>query len=206
MKPTRFFLGSLLLLALAGCATMDKSECRTADWQIIGLEDGAKGHPLTYVGRHREACAEYGVKPNLALYEAGHADGLRRYCTPPNGFRQGRAGRGYNEVCPAGLEGSFLAAYDTGLELHRISSDIKRMHNEVRSMQKDLSEMRERQQNVENLLVNGTLSASVRKSLLDQFQDMQSEIASLEISIHETELEAARRQGEFDVLDAAHGY
>jgi hypothetical protein len=206
MKLFRYVVGIFLLLLGTGCATLDKSECRKADWEVIGLEDGARGRPLSYLGRHREACAEHGVKPSLAQYRAGHATGVRQYCTPQNGFRQGRAGRRYEGVCPDDLEGSFLAGYETGRELHNLSADINRMQTEVSGMQDELDGLRQRQQNVENLLVSGTVSASVRQSLLDQFKRNQGNIAALEIGIHDTELEAARLQGVYDALDASHGY
>ncbi|MCP4236334.1 MAG: hypothetical protein GY770_22600 [Aestuariibacter sp.] len=63
-----------------------------------------------------------------------------------------------------------------------------------------------RQINVENLLVTGTISASMRQSLLDQVKRMQTNNTALQISIRETELEAARLQGEYDVRNAAHPY
>ena len=206
MTKFQFILGVSLSLLAGGCATLDKSECREADWTIIGLEDGARGRPLSYIGNHRKACAEYGVKPDLALYERGHADGLKQFCTADNGFSLGRAGRGYNNVCPPDLNGQFLAGYETGRELHALSSDISRMQNDVRDMQTELDGSTKRQQNVENLLVSGTISASTRKSLLDQVKQMQTNNTALQISIRETELEAARLQGEFDVLNATHPY
>ncbi len=196
----------LLTLLLAGCATMDKSECREADWIIVGLEDGAKGRPLSYISRHRKSCAEYGVSPDLARYKRGHGDGLKQFCTPENGYRIGRAGRSYDNVCPTMLSGQFLAGYQTGLELHGLSTDINRMQSDVRGMKAELSRISQRQQNVENLLVSGTLSASVKQSLLDEFKKMQTDIAALQISIRENELEAARLQGEYDLLNASHPY
>lgn len=196
----------LLTLLLAGCATMDKSECREADWMIVGLEDGAKGRPLSYISRHRKSCAEYGVSPDLARYKRGHGDGLKQFCTPENGYRIGRAGRSYDNVCPTTLSGHFLAGYQTGLELHGLSTDINRMQSDVRGMKAELSQISQRQQNVENLLVSGTLSASVKQSLLDEFKKMQTDIAALQISIRENELEAARLQGEYDLLNASHPY
>ncbi len=196
----------LLTLLLAGCATMDKSECREADWMIVGLEDGAKGRPLSYISRHRKSCAEYGVSPDLARYKRGHGDGLKQFCTPENGYRIGRAGRSYDNVCPTMLSGQFLAGYQTGLELHGLSTDINRMQSDVRGMKAELSRISQRQQNVENLLVSGTLSASVKQSLLDEFKKMQTDIAALQISIRENELEAARLQGEYDLLNASHPY
>ncbi len=196
----------LLSLLATGCATLDKSECREADWKIIGLEDGARGYPLSYIGNHRKACAEYGIKPDLALYELGHANGLKLFCTADNGFSQGRAGRSYNNVCPPALRDQFLAGYDTGRELHDLSSDIGRMQKDVQTMQNELDESMKRQINVENLLVTGTISASTRKSLLDQVKQMQANNTALQVSIQETELEAARLQGEYDVLNAVHPY
>lgn len=206
MPSTRLILALLLPLTAAGCATLDKSECREADWNIIGLEDGARGRPVSYIGRHREACAEHGVKPDLALYQRGHTEGLKQFCTADNGFRQGRAGRTYNNVCPAELNGQFLAGYETGRQLHALSADINRMQNDVRAMRTELDETLQRQQNVENLMVSGTISANTRKSLLDQFKVMQTNVAALQISIRETELEAARLQGEYDVLNTSHPY
>ena len=73
-------------------------------------------------------------------------------------------------------------------------------------MRTELDETTRRQRNIENLLVSGTISASVRQSLLDQFKNNQTNIASLEISIREAELEAARLQGEYDVLNSSHSY
>lgn len=197
---------ALALLSLAGCATLDKSECRTADWRMIGLEDGARGYPVTRVGRHRKACAEYGIVPNLAQYERGHADGLLRFCTPDNGFRHGRSGRRYQGVCPAALSGPFIAAYETGLELHQLSADIAYLQRDARNLQAELAALREEQLGVENRLVSNQLSLSARQSLLDRFKQLQTEIAALEFDIRDAELAAARKQGEYDVLDAAHGY
>lgn len=206
MIPDRLLLVLLMPLLAAGCATLDKAECLEADWTIIGLEDGANGKPLSYIGRHREACAEHGVKPDLESYQRGHAEGLVQFCKADNGFRLGRAGRGYDNVCPSELSGQFLAGYETGRQLHALSSDIDRLLSNVESMRVELDDATRRQQNIENLLVSGAISASVRQSLLDQFKNNQSNIAALEISIRETELEAARLQGEYDVLNASHPY
>jgi len=206
MTKFKTILAVLLSLMAGGCATLDKSECLEADWKIIGLEDGARGRHLSYIGNHRKACAEYGVKPDLALYERGHANGLKQFCTADNGFSLGHAGRTYNNVCPPALSGQFLAGYDTGRELHALSSDIGRMQNDVRTMRTELDESKKRQENVENLLVSGAISANTRQSLLDQVKQMQTNNTALQISIRETELEAARLQGEYDVLNAAHPY
>jgi hypothetical protein len=206
MTKFKTTIAILLSLMAGGCATLDKDECREADWNIIGLEDGASGYHLSYVGNHRKACAEYGVKPDLALYERGHANGLKQFCTADNGYSLGHAGRTYNNVCPPALSGRFLAGYETGRELHALSSDIGRLQNDARTMQTELDESMKRQVNVENLLVSGAISTSTRKTLLDQFKQMQTNNTALQISIRQTELEAARLQGNYDVLNTAHPY
>jgi hypothetical protein len=201
------FVPCLLAAALvSGCATLNKSECRKADWEMIGLEDGAKGHPLTYIGNHRKACAEYGVKPDLDQYRVGHQAGLTRYCTPDNGFKQGRAGRGYNNVCPAELEGQFLSGYDTGRELHELKSEIDQMLRDATTAKAEKTQLDENLQNVETMLVSGVMSASDRQALLDEFKKMQTRHATLEVYISDLDLDAARMQGEYDVLNSSHSY
>ena len=60
----------LVLLLVAGCATLDKDECRSADWYAIGLEDGARGRAIERLGDHRRACAKHNVAPNAERYVA----------------------------------------------------------------------------------------------------------------------------------------
>lgn len=200
-----FFMVCAALLA-AGCATMDESECREADWRTVGLEDGSAGRRLDYIGNHRRSCADHGVKPDLEAYRDGHAIGARQFCTPANGFRQGRAGRAYAGICPADLEGGFLAAHATGHRLHDLSTEIDRLWREARQMDDDLAQMSKRSDNLEALLVSGGLSSEDRKSLLEQYRQLQTDTALLAADIRDFELEAARLQGEYDLLDASHGY
>lgn len=206
MKNYRFALCLMAAVLVSSCATLNKSECREADWQTIGLEDGAKGHPLTYIGKHRKACAEHGVTPDLDQYGLGHNAGLKRFCTPDSGFKQGRAGRSYNNVCPTELEGRFLAGYDTGRELHELKSEIDRMLREARTADAEKAALEQNLQNVENMLVSGVMSASDRQALLDEFKQMQKRQTTLEVYIRDLELGAARLQGEYDLLDSSHGY
>ena len=119
MKPSPA-LPVLTALLLAGCAssTLSKDECRTVDWRTIGYEDGTAGRPADQIGRHRQACAEYGVTPDLDAYRAGRAEGLREFCQPRNGYRAGASGQVYYDSCPPELAGAFLEAYDEGRGLY----------------------------------------------------------------------------------------
>ena len=206
MRSYRIVLVILAALLATSCATMDKSECRQADWQMIGIEDGAKGHPVSYIGNHRKACAEFGVQPDLARYQLGHQTGLTQFCTASNGFSQGRAGRKYNEVCPAGLREQFVRGYNTGRELNLLNSEISHMRHDAQLKETEMTELGERMQNIETVLVSGAISAKDRKTLLEQYKEMQPRMTTLESDIKELELAVTRSQHEYDILDSSHGF
>lgn len=196
----------LLSLLAGGCASMDKSQCRAADWQMIGIEDGAKGRALSYIGNHRKACAEFGIQPDLNQYEYGHQAGLAQFCTSDNGFKQGRAGHNYNAVCPAELRGGFAAGFEAGRELYQLTAQISQMLQQVKSEKAELAALQQNMDNVEKVLVSAAISVADRQSLLNQIKQMQTRRTTLENDIRDLELAAARKQGEYDVLDASHGY
>jgi len=206
MRNYRLVLGILAALLVTSCATMDKPECRQADWQMIGIEDGARGHPVSYIGNHRKACAEHGVQPDLARYQLGHQTGLAQFCTASNGFSQGRAGRKYNEVCPAELREQFVRGYNTGRELNLLNSEIDHMRHDVQLKQTEMKELGERMQNIETVLVSGAISVKDRKTLLEQYKKLQPRLTTLESDIKELELALTRSQHEYDTLDSSHSF
>lgn len=122
---------AVLLAMLAGCASLDKDECRTADWYAIGLEDGARGRAVERLGDHRRACAEHGVAPQTERYLAGRNEGLKSFCTYERGYSQGRAGQGYAGACPKEIAGSFLAGYQRGSELHELNRRLDETRKEI---------------------------------------------------------------------------
>jgi len=86
-------LGSAL--AISGCATLSKDQCLMGDWYEIGVQDGAAGYAPDRLAQHREACAEYRVRPDREAYRAGWDDGIGAYCTPERGYQEGRRGASY---------------------------------------------------------------------------------------------------------------
>ena len=121
----------VLLAFLAGCASLDKYECRTADWYAVGLEDGARGRTLERLGEHRRACAEHGVTPHTERYLSGRQEGLKSFCTYERGYSQGRAGQGYAGACPKEIAGSFLTGYQRGRELHELNRRLDEARKEI---------------------------------------------------------------------------
>jgi len=116
-------------LLVAACASMDKDECRTADWYGIGLEDGARGRAVERLGEHRRACAKHNVTPDTARYIAGRNEGLRTFCTYDRGYAEGRAGHAYNAGCPD--PANFLAGYQRGRELHELQRRLAEVDKEI---------------------------------------------------------------------------
>ncbi|HEY0943370.1 MAG TPA: DUF2799 domain-containing protein [Steroidobacter sp.] len=120
-----------LLLALAGCATMDRDECLAVDWRTVGFEDGAAGYAADRIGQHRKACAKHGVTPDLAAYQAGRQEGLREYCVPATGFRLGSQGGSYGGMCAGDLEPAFLDAYRSGQQLHTLETRLANVNYQL---------------------------------------------------------------------------
>ena len=129
-----------LLLALAGCATLDKDECRNANWTAIGLEDGAQGRGIERVGDHRRACAEHNVQPDLDRYTAGRNEGLKTFCTYDRGYRHGLNGNAYSGACPEPMQKDFLAGYGRGKEIHSLDKRLEEVNMEIRKTKSGLSE------------------------------------------------------------------
>lgn len=206
MTIYRFVLPVLVALLVSNCATtMENPVCR-ADWRMTGMEDGASGHPVSFIDNHRQACAEYGVQPDLARYRSGHQTGLAQFCTAGNGFKQGRSGRQYNEICPAALRDQFVTGYNTGNKLNQLSSEINHMRQDAELKKSEMSELEARLENIKTVLVAGGISVKDRETLLEQYRKLQTRLTTLENEITNLDLAVARRQQQYEILDSSHGF
>ncbi len=175
----------LALLLLSGCATLNESECRNADWRIIGLEDGSRGRLESYIGSHRSACAKYNVSPDLTAYQGGRYEGLVQYCTEANGFTLGRTGSSYNGVCPPHLEDAFKTAYLLGQDINRTGKKIRSLQNAISLKQKQIEKIKVTKVEREQLLIYGDLTPTDRYNLLEEIKGLDSSIGPLEGDIYE---------------------
>jgi hypothetical protein len=130
---TRILPLCLALTVLAGCAGMSEQACVTADWRTVGFEDGTLGRSPSMIGTYRQQCAEHGVAPDLESYRAGHAEGVQSFCRASNGFQVGRSGAAYQGVCPANLEGEFVAEYNAGRRLFELESALRSVDARIAS-------------------------------------------------------------------------
>ncbi|MGD9388475.1 MAG: DUF2799 domain-containing protein [Gammaproteobacteria bacterium] len=188
-------------LGLAACASISEDECRVMDWRTVGYEDGAAGYGPERLTWRREACAPYGVAPDLDAYRSGRDEGLAEFCVPRNGFRLGAAGGAYSGACRGAIADEFLTAYETGRQLWRLErrvdetiSGIAARRDEVVRIDQLLSE--------QGLFIVGErtttderAAALLRmKELADRRSEALVELDALErvLPEHEAELEAYR--------------
>jgi len=125
MSAIRVVALGAAVFVLAGCSGMSEQACLTTDWRTVGFEDGTFGRSVANIGSYRNACADYGVAPDLEAYRAGHAEGVEIYCRQSNGFAVGHSGAAYQGVCPANLEAAFVSEYNAGRRLHELESALR---------------------------------------------------------------------------------
>lgn len=135
----KFLMGTLILVLLSGCASMSKDECSVADWHQVGYNDGGNGHPRARMEEHARACTQAGIAVDRTRYLGGHDQGLLHYCTPATGYRMGREGRHYADVCPIHLAPGFLEPYRHGREIHLTHERIDKLERARRELEHKLA-------------------------------------------------------------------
>jgi hypothetical protein len=178
---------ALVLVALSGCATMDREECLTVDWRTVGYEDGVAGYSGDRISQHRKACAKYGVTTDLSAYQAGRQEGLREYCVPANGFRLGSQGGSYSGMCPADLDPAFTDAYQDGRQLHALESrlanveyDLNAKRNALHNAESDIVSRSARAISTEATTEERAQAVVDVKQLGERMGRLKSEIRQLE--------------------------
>ncbi len=168
------------LILLTGCASLSREDCLQGDWLAIGQRDGAAGRvgDLQF-DRHIVACARVDVTPDRAAWAQGYAAGLRQYCTPLSGLREGEAGALYRDVCPASSEAGFLRGYDLGLAAHRQRQRISEIENEIRDLNQRNAALAGKDEGRAEWRANQSLILSLRLDLMRA----QAELSRIEREI-----------------------
>ena len=195
-----YFLIPLVLLLLGGCATLNKEECLSADWAVIGFEDGSLGRDAAYLRNHREACSQHGVSPKLAEYQQGHAEGLKVFCTPNNAYVYGLEGGQYQGVCPYDLEIAFLPAYKLGYEIHQLKATIAKDSRSLSKQQADMSDLEANIHSKEFQLINANATPGERAQLLADITGLRERKSGLQQAIIDLELSLQRDKEKLNIL------
>ena len=125
----------LILLLIAGCASLNEDQCKTGDWKGIGLSDGLEGLTFDHLSRHQKACSEYGISIDSKAYTEGRQEGLKTYCEPQNGYQLGLKGQSYNNVC---TDKAFNENYKLGKKIHEVQTKITNIDNQIENLEQQM--------------------------------------------------------------------
>ncbi|WP_018690646.1 DUF2799 domain-containing protein [Algicola sagamiensis] len=169
----------LLPFLFTGCATLSENECRVANWQTIGYNDGSQGYATSRISEHTSACADYGVRPDLTLYLRGHEEGARAYCTPHNGFDAGRANKAYAGICSQSQEPSFMQGYRDGQKVYSAEQELNNIRHRITTLENDKKKLQKDIDQNQTKIISNETGMSERANLLYQnnkLLDRQSHI------------------------------
>lgn len=189
---------------LAGCATLSKDECQHANWHIIGMEDGSRGYGLERLGEHRKACARVGVTPDLAAYQAGHAEGVKRYCTPLRGYALGNGGGAYRELCPPDLAKGFRRGYDDGRDMYSHRVRVDQLGATVAATQKSILALEAQIEEREQYIVSDTSTPASRRATLERLKQLREELAVLHEQLFAAEYDRSLAVEDYEALRHYH--
>ena len=123
------------LASLGGCASMSKNECMAANWEDVGIRDGASGRPEEYLIQHSKACAKVNVVPDRGAWLHGREQGLDRFCVPYRAYQLGEYGGGFDvAICRNYEQDRLVNAYEQGLEVNRLAHSLASIDGEVQDI------------------------------------------------------------------------
>lgn len=175
----KFLSFSVMTVLLSNCANMNESDCLTADWQLIGFEDGRFGKNESHISQHRKECAEHGVTPDLSSYRKGHFSGSERFCTANNGFSQGRQGNNYNRSCPEQFEAAFLKGFGDGQTLYGLKEVLNQCTAALEGAYKDIDRLEYAIAEKSELMITDGLKRDQRLMVRDEIAQHQQKQADL---------------------------
>ncbi|NND37007.1 MAG: DUF2799 domain-containing protein [Gammaproteobacteria bacterium] len=198
MNNWRILAMSAGLIALAGCGGMSANECELADWQAVGYEDGVNGRSTDRFGGHRKSCAKHEVAPDFQAYRTGRDAGLREYCQPARGYREGTRGARYVGVCPADLEPAFLSSYNEGRELYELESAVRTTSAQIQRRKTRMDEIETELTGVMADALSSDTSGEERAALLVKTKQLAEERVTLDNEVDELEVTLERRREELE--------
>lgn len=162
-------------LATVSCATLSQEQCLRGDWRAIGYGDGVDGRPMSRLDDHAKACAKAGVTPDAQLYFQAREEGLRRYCTEPNGFQVGREGKTYAGVCPPRVEPAFLGGYSDGQRVYAATQRLDAARSDLSAADARADRRARQADGVEDELRNPKLTDEQKRELRDRLNRLRRE-------------------------------
>ncbi len=191
MSRLKLLIIAVFPLIFTACASLNEDECKLANWEAIGYEDGNKGYGQAQIGKHRSACAKHGVAPDLATYQQGHQRGARAFCNPSRAYSMGKRGSQYKGMCPKDLEPAFIKAYRAGKKVHLASQRVKALQDKNNKQESELKTIKTQLKAKEGLLISPQGNVAQKASLLLEIKDLNQRSGQLDSQIKQTDKELA---------------
>lgn len=185
MRPRHALFALLTVALISGCATMNQTECLSADWYAVGRVDGEKGASRDEYLRHSEACAKHGIVPDKTTYQEGYDHGIEDFCTPANGYENGRKGYNYKGACPADLEAAFLLGYQQGKALHVASQRVAEYDSAIQERSQRINNMGYQIYRYEEILASRDSNDQQRQQALLRIRYLQRDMQYLRREIYD---------------------
>ena len=132
-------LAGIAVLGTSGCASLSKSECLAANWEDVGIRDGANGQPEEYLIQHSTACAKVNVVPDRGAWLHGREKGLERYCVPHRVYNIGEYGSSFDVgICRNFDQERLVDAYEKGRDVHHRAGVLNEIDAELRDIRTKL--------------------------------------------------------------------
>lgn len=193
-------------IVVSSCSTLNKDECKTANWRTIGYEDGTKGYKASRIGQHRSACSEYGIHPDLNAYTTGRKEGLHEYCVPATAYTKGLYGYGYNGVCFGYNERAFLDAYNDGFKIYKAKKILNNMKKDYSKEESYISSLEMELHKKGHILVSGRLSKVKALMLLNETKDIAEELGKAKSNLVLLADDISKQSQHVNYLKNQHSY
>ncbi|WP_249409203.1 DUF2799 domain-containing protein [Acinetobacter sp. SFB] len=122
MKLKMLLLGSIVMLN--GCAIMSKNECLSANWGLIGQNDGYNGNG-SFMQKRTQACMKHNAILDTGAYTTGYKKGLKNFCNPQTIFDYALQGRGTYQSCPMEMQNSLRPYYNVAHNFYNANKNLK---------------------------------------------------------------------------------
>ncbi|NJN51287.1 MAG: DUF2799 domain-containing protein [Gammaproteobacteria bacterium] len=199
-------LAPLLLIAHPAVAELSKAECRTGDWQKIGVSDGRAGVEPHAITLHTTRCEGFGFAADASAYLAGWNEGIAQHCTQENGYELGAQGQRYRNPCPVPLNAEFSDGFQTGRQVHLAEAEIAELEAMVLELSEELTRITQEQQETETHLVLGDATATERYRWLEETKFLARERAQAEGELNALDLEIESRKEHLELLRTSLAY
>jgi hypothetical protein len=125
MRPFQLVGIIFTSLLIGACTSLSKSDCAQMDWAQKGLEDGKSGKAGNLINEHSEICGKHGFQSDKEAWTKNYAEGIKSFCTEPQGFLTGRQGRINPQTCPTELAGEFARGFKRGASEFKVEEALR---------------------------------------------------------------------------------